>query len=252
MRAPRHTDEKSGFTLIELLVVIAIIAILAAMLLPALAKAKDRAIRTACKNNLKQVNVAFTIYANDNRDYLPAGGTPGYWAWDLPWAQGNTMLSSGVLWKTFYCPGTGWRFAETNNYDLFFNYARNSFHVVDYALTVPDLANLNATNINTKLTPQQIQYGPLTLPPAPPTDRVLDADATLRAINGPGPQYDWKNTQGGYQYPPGTYLDHTSAHLNGSVPAGCNVGYCDTHVEWKKFQKMVLATTPGASPEFWW
>jgi prepilin-type N-terminal cleavage/methylation domain-containing protein/prepilin-type processing-associated H-X9-DG protein len=243
---------KAGFTLIELLVVIAIIAILAALLLPVLAKSKDQAIRTECKSNLHQFNIALHIYTGENKDYLPQQPNDGgiYWAWDLPWNEGLNLLSDGMIWRTFYCPGTAWKFGDTNNYDLFYNYAPGNIHVVGYALTLTNTAEFTEsgplTNINVKMsTPTTWEVGPSTVQFGPISERVLLADATLELNNS------WTSVQGGYR------VTHTSAHLlNGIKPAGGNLAMMDGHVEWRDFRFMTKRTDSttgtGNEPAYWW
>jgi len=144
-----NRETRRGFTLIELLVVIAIIAILAALLLPALARARSSALRSACLSNLKQWAIAGTMYVDDSNQVFPAtkiaNGTPGTPSdysedqprWldltDVEYTDKQNSLSNGRdAWFNAlppYIKGKPlWQYTLTTTGPTDFNQGRNIYH----------------------------------------------------------------------------------------------------------------------------
>jgi len=189
---------RRGFTLIELLVVIAIIAILAAILFPVFARAREKARQTSCLSNAKQINLCILMYAQDYDETLPFywyGAAVGYWP--------NVLMPYVKNWQIFTCPsapqfkgGTGWTGSG--------GYGWNYYYLGGWP--TPDFS-----------------FGPFGLAQIDkPSETIMIGDIT-QTLNR------------GVIYPPPpalalSYQDNTADRHNG----GLNVGFVDGHAKWHK------------------
>jgi len=230
-----------AFTLIELLVVIAVIAILAALLLPALARAKEKGRSVQCLNNIKQWVVAFHMYKDDHEEYIPREGhlTNGtvkidnwasvaatankdVWYNALPSYLSHRPASSYASLLTgqrprfyedrlFHCPSAKFPPGAGGDADAFFSLVMNS------KLIMPPLLDPNlSTRFDSIQRPSQ-------------TVAFLDARVSRAEVKVDVLQIDSDLGQ-----PSASASRFAARHLRGG-----NLAYCDGHVEWRPGEKVV-------------
>ena len=212
-----------GFTLIELLVVIAIIAILAAMLLPALASAKERAKRASCMSNVRQISLGVIMYAGDSSEKYPNDGN------DFVYQTGaefrDAMVSNYKIPRaTYYCPSN----PEWNVdwiWDLVAGTTTNCAMGYCYMAGNPNY-DANTTWFR----------------PLPGGDNIARHLPALPRRTTDKPYFNLLWTDMVVKYQGLTWKDQSTGlrranHFSKDAPQGSNEGYTDGHCEWVSFSK---------------
>ncbi|MGE4285261.1 MAG: type II secretion system protein [Phycisphaerae bacterium] len=269
-----------AFTLIELLVVISIIAMLMAILMPALSKAREQAKKIVCGNHYRQQSLGVTMYAESNNSYVPiVAPTPGYWAWDISFWTTDMISQYGGIDdnEVFFCPankdrdpqdGRVWQYSWINVGTKFeplkseaelTDSAKKGFYRVLPSLFTFDRLDVSGKSLLNTGQWQRLQTGERAQwirkvsAVSRPSEWPMVMDAII-SERGSMTNF-FEITSGGSYDLMGLYdrSNHKSKRKFDTgeyKPAGANIAFTDGHVEWRDFDEMAYRLDWGQY--FWW
>jgi prepilin-type N-terminal cleavage/methylation domain-containing protein/prepilin-type processing-associated H-X9-DG protein len=225
--------KKNGFTLIELLVVIAIIAILAAILFPVFAKAREKARQITCASNEKQLGLAFVQYSQDNDETYPQGSNTNTWGQGWAGQIYSYVKSTGA----FKCPDDSASPVSSSTSVVSYCYNKNLTPNLGFS----SIAGLTAP-ANTVLLCEAVGAGDVNLTNPPSSDTTSPDAFGIDNYDGSG-QWDTGYLLGTQAKPWNNHIKSpTGRHTDGS-----NFLLCDGHVKWLNISNVSTGYTAQAA-----